>query len=366
MYTVPEAGTGSGQLPVSGWMKVRAVVSNAAGMTRTFETPVRVVSDMTVSIKLLPCDYDGRGLGDDSYPFPILLTAYNKNDVITSWKLKIVSPDKATNTIDLDAPNAHYATTTYNYDPYAGGNSLLQGTYTFQLEAVCASETARSEVISMDVIKEQNWDPMAEVNFASITQASDIAEYRWERQIINDLDFIAGDFIETDMDIHRCLPIAYDGTSANDVGMDLLLSIGLNGIDWVPWVLNVQFPAVDNGNSGLYINPTWLEGKETKYAGYIYGFPDSSLPLHFRLEKGGAYWNGQKIDAARWGTNQNKVLSVIDKLTAANTLYIGSTEGGHRSRAIYRFIRVVHNGRASSTKGGDSHFKDNPGYGGQL
>ncbi|MBR0109013.1 MAG: DUF4906 domain-containing protein [Bacteroidales bacterium] len=362
-YTVPEAGTSRGQLPVRGWMKVRAVVSNAAGMQRTFETPVRVISDMTVSIKLLPCDYDSRGLGEDPYPFPVLLTAYNEADQITSWKLKITSPDKATATIDLGTPNAHYATTVYNYNV---GNSLLQGTYSFQLEASCASETARSEVVSMDILKEQNWDPMADVDFSSIEQASDIAAYRWERQIITGLDFVAGDFIEADMDISRCIPIVYDGTSNNDVGMDLLLSIGLNGIDWVPWVLNVQFPAVENGNSGLYLNPTWIEGTTTKYAGYTYSFPDPDYPLHIRLEKGGAYWNGQSVDESRWGTNQNKVQSVIEKLTAANTLYIGSTEGYHRSRAIYRFIRVVHNGRDSSTTGGDSYFKDNPGHGGQL
>ena len=69
---------------------------------------------------------------------------------------------------------------------------------------------------------------------------------------------------------------------------------------------------------------------------------------------------------SKWGANQTNVQSVIDKLTAANTLYMGSTEGKHRSRAEYRFVRVVHNGRDSSTYTTDSNFKDNPGYGGQL
>ena len=367
-YTVPAAGTGRGQLPVRGWMKVRATVTNAMGMERVFETPVRVISDMTVSIKLLPCDYDGRGLAEDPYTFPVLLTAYDEATTITAWRLKITSPDKASHTVELGSPNAHYVTTVYNYNPYAGGNTLLQGTYTFQLEAV-STETVRSETVSMDILKEQNWDPMAGVDFASVEQASDIAGYRWERQMISGLDFVAGDFIETDMDIHRCeyKDYAGDDDREKDLGLDILVSIGLNSIDWVPWVLNVDFPRVDGTDpEGLYLNPTWLNGTATNSAGYIYCYPDRDIPAHFRLESGGAYWNGQKIDVSKWGANQNNVQSVIDKLLEANTLYIGSTEGSHRSRAIYRFIRVVHNGRDSSSHSADSNFKDNPGHGGQL
>lgn len=378
-YTVPAAGNGRKLLPVRGWMKVRAVVSNANGMRRTFETPVRVLSDMNLSIKLLPCDYDSRALNGDPYPFPVLLTAYDENEDISAWRLKIVSPDKAIKTVELEAPNAHYATTVYNYNPYYnatnGTNSLplLTGTYTFQLEAVGA-ETVRSELVSMDVIK-VNYRPVAADVATNATQASDLTVGttggRWERQMISGLDFMAGDFIETDMDISLCdfrTATAEGVTPDNNtnIGMDVLLSIGLNGIDWVPWVLNIDFPAVNNDNEGLYINPTWLDVSTTKNAGYIYSYPDSDLPLHFRLESGGAYWNGQKVDVSRWGTNQNKVQSVIDKLTEANTLYIGSTEGLHRSRANYRFVRVVHNGRDSSTQSVDSSFKDNPGNGGQL
>ena len=372
-YTVPAAGTGKKLLPVRGWMKVRAVVTNAAGMERTFETPVRVLSEMNMSIKLLPCDYDGRSLTDDPYPFPVLLTAYDKGYDITSWKLKIVSPDKATQTVDLGTPNARYTTTVYNYSPA----TLLTGTYTFQLEATGA-ETVRSEIVSMDVIK-VNYRPVETSVIDAATQASDLTvgatAGRWERQMISGLDFVAGDFIETDMDIHLC-EFKPDDTATTakehnnrDLGMDILLSIGLNGIDWVPWVLNVDFPSVANGPEGLYINPTWLDlskSNKTNNAGYIYCYPDREVPAHFRLESGGAYWNGQKIDVSRWGTNQTKVQSVIDKLTSANNLYIGSTEGYHRSRAEYRFVRVVHNGRDSTTERGDSNFKENPGNGGQL
>jgi hypothetical protein len=373
-YTVPAAGSGRNQLPVRGWMKIRATVRNAQGMEREFEAPVRVVSDMTASIKLLPCDYDGR-LG--KYPFPILLTAYDEDSHVNSWKLKIVSPDKATKTVDFGNPDTNYATQVYNYDPYSDGGKLLEGTYTFQLEAACEGEHVRSEVVSMQILHE-NYRPIEEsvvdaVNADHNTSASALMvgdhQGQWEREILTGLDFVAGDFIEADMDISKCLYHDYPGDNDfnKDVGMDMLISVGLNGTDWIPWVLNVQFPSVwPVTTPSLYINPTWLEGTSLVNQGYQYCFPDSDIPAHFRLEKGGAFWNGEKVDISRWGANQNKVQALMDKLTAANTLYIGSTDDYHRSRALYRFVRVVHNGRDSSVDSTDSDFKENPGHGGQL
>ena len=375
-YTVPGAGTTLGKLPVRGWMKVRATVRNAQGMERTFETAVRVVSDMTASIKLLPCDYDNR---TGNYPFPVLLTAYDDdtNAKVTSWKLKVVSPDKATRTFDFGNPNTNYATQVFEYNPYNGGD-LLEGTYTFQLEASSSSgETVRSEVVSM-LILHKDYRPIAEsvtdaVNADPNGKASDLMQGdhqgQWEREMLTGLDFVAGDFIEADMDISKCIYKDYPGDNDynKDIGMDMLISVGLNGTDWIPWVLNMQFPSVyPVVTPSLYVNPTWLEGTSLVNQGYQYCFPNSAIPAHFRLEKGGVYWNGEKVDIGRWGANQTKVQSVIDRLTAANTLYIGSTDDYHRSRALYRFVRVVHNGRDSSVNTTDSDFKDNPGHGGQL
>ena len=374
-YTVPKKGASTGQLPVGGWMKMRATVRNARAMERVFETPVRVISDMTASIKLLPCDYDNR---TGNYPFPVLLTAYDKDSNISSWRLKIVSPDKATKTVDFGNPATHYATQVYNYNPYENGGKLLEGTYTFQLEASSSDETIRSEVVSMLVLHE-NYRPVAESVTDAVNakadnqaQASDLMvgdhQGQWEREMLTGLDFVAGDFIEVDMDISKCIYKDNPNVDFNNrIGMDMLISVGLNGTDWIPWVLNIQFPSVYPVTvPSMYVNPTWLEGTSLVNQGLQYCFPDSTIPAHFRLEKGGVYWNGEKVDISRWGANQNKVQSVIDKLTAANTLYIGSTDDYHRSRALYRFVRVVHNGRDSSVDTTESDFKENPGHGGQL
>lgn len=379
-YTVPAFGTARKQLPVRGWMKVRATVRNAQGMERVFETAVRVISDMTASIKLLPCDYDNR---TGKYPFPVLLTAYDDdtNSKVTSWKLKVVSPDKATRTFELGNPNTNYATRVFEYNPYENGGDLLEGTYTFQLEASStsssSSETVRSEVVSM-LILHKDYRPIEEdvtdaVNSDPNGKASDLMvgdhQGQWEREMLTGLDFVAGDFIEADMDISKCIYKNYPGDDDynKDIGMDMLISVGLNGTDWIPWVLNIQFPSVYPVTvESMYVNPTWLEGTSLVNQGLQYCFPDSAIPAHFRLEKGGVYWNGENVDIGRWGVNQNKVQSVIDRLTAANTLYIGSTDDYHRSRALYRFVRVVHNGRDSSVDTTESDFKDNPGHGGQL
>lgn len=385
-YRIPEAGTGfdtSGRekLPVRGWMTVRAEVVNAMGMKRTFETPVHIVSEVTTSIKLLPCEYDSRGLDEDPYQFPVLLTAYDEDYDISSWKLKIVSPDKAVQSVDLGTPGTHYATTIYSYNPYEGGGTLLEGTYTFQLEAVCDGNTVRSEVVSMEVIH-VNMRPnsISEIEAAAEARTASALTGRWEREYVDGLDFMAGDFIETDMDVSLCEFIE-DPTATNDsqhrnqdLGMDDLITFGLSDIEWVPWTLNVNYPAVSNGEGWVYFNPTWLKPQVTPdasnrhvgSAGITYSMIDKDLPLHIRLEQNGLFWNGNRAEYGRWGSNQTSVQAAIEKLTAANALYIGSVEGYHRSRAKYRFVRVVHNGRDSSVKGGDSYFKDDPGYGGKL
>ena len=65
-------------------------------------------------------------------------------------------------------------------------------------------------------------------------------------------------------------------------------------------------------------------------------------------------------------TNRGRVQNVLDELINARTLYVGSTEGHHRSRAIYRFVRVVYNGDYSSTREGSSDFDQDPQNGGRL
>lgn len=363
-WTIPN------NLPVLGYMTVRAHVHNSV-FDRYFETHVRIVSEMMISMKLLPCNYNP---AVTQPPFPILMTAAHISQRIKSWKLWVKKPNEedatAVNLTVLPTnPGGEeitYASQVYNYTPQGG---LRQGTYVFQLEAELANEEkTRSETVTMDVLK-VNYQPIPQdvINEAHANgEASDLNGYPWPRMMIEDLNFAAGDFIETDMDLTNCVFIDR-GDNSRSIGLDNIISIGLNGINWDPWAFNVYYPRVATGSSyvdWLYLAPLWSGGG---YSGVPYQRLTNTAPQHFRLDKDGFFWNNQRIDYAAWPVeSQASVASVHAKLISANKLYLGSTEGSHRSRAKYRFVRVVYNGRNSSTREGMDDFNGNPQNGGNL
>lgn len=390
-------------IPVFGFMTVRAIVRNAAGIERTFDAPIRVVSELYTSIKLLPCEYTG----SVTNTFPILITASHKDQDVTSWELRVTSPDKRTTreTISTLGSGTTYSSTIYHFNP----GTLQEGTYTFQLEAVSGGLTTRSEEVSMDVLK-VNYNPTQGVNYDNIHEAADLLPYKWKREMVEGLDFSAGDFIETNMDVNHCVykpnfstidkaemeldKYTYyrkegdqyykiDETYFNghpdeqyyylnggiSVGLDNLISFGVSDIDWTNWSFHVFYPAVPSGETTgtiLRFNPVWNGG----YEGCNYVEIDRTKPLYIRLDKEGIYWNGKKMELSQFSEgNRTNVQEVLDRLTAAKTLYVGSVGGGtpaHISRATYRFVRVVYNGQFSTTSSSNSNFLNNPVYGGNL
>lgn len=372
-------------IPVYGFMTVRAIVRNAAGIERTFDAPIRVVSELYTSIRLLPCDYDGQ----PATTFPILITASHIDTPVSQWVLRVTNPDKRTERLPITLTGSPtYSSIIYQYDP----GTLKVGTYSFQLEAVCDGKTTRSEEVSMDVLQ-VNYDPTKGVNYSNIHQSSDIASYVWKREMIEGLNFAAGDFIETDMDINRCvfLPV-YCGPAPDytviepgdpgygdvenlskyaSVGLDNLISFGVSETAWTNNSFHVYYPAVPVGmTSGelLAFDPVWDATDDVHgYEGVNYVTVEHDKPLQIRLDKDGIFWNNNRMDISAFtDTNRARVQDVMDRLTNAKILYVGSTEGNHRSRAIYRFVRVVYNGDFSTTRGGNSDFYEDPVYGGSL
>ena len=380
-YTIPTSSTTleanlswliPNDLPVLGYMTVRAHVFNAV-FDRYFETPVRIVSDLMISMKMLPCNYDA----NVTEPlFPILMTAAHITEKIDSWTLWVKKPleENATAvhlTVLPTNPGGEeitYASQVYYYDPYSDQGGLRQGTYVFQLEAECDGDITRSETVTMEVLK-VNYQPIPQDVIDAAHdhgEASDLYEYPWPRMMIENLDFSAGDFIETNMDFTNCVFIDR-GENSRSIGLDNIISIGLNGINWDPWAFNVYYPRVAQGSpylDWLYLAPLWSGG----YSGKPYERLDADDPQHFRLDKDGFFWNNQRIDFSTWpdAESQASAASVHAKLISASTLYIGSTEGSHRSRAKYLFVRVVYNGRNSSTREGMDDFNGNPQNGGNL
>ncbi len=384
----------AGSIPVYGFMTLRAEVRNAAGITRFFDTPVRVVSPTYTSLRLLPCEYK---VPENKVEFPVLITASHFNEEVDSWLLRVTAPDKRTTTVDitgqLPTGDPTYASMIYAYDP----GTLRTGTYSFQLEAVCHGIITRSEEVSMDVLK-VNYDPMNDVDWMAVDDASDISDekYKWKREMVQGLDFASGDFIEADMDITRCqfIPVycgpAPDYTvlhpgdedegygdpaylsSYSSVGMDDLISFGVSDTGWTDYSFHVYYPAVPQLDptykDWIRFNAVWdSTDDDYGYEGSTYSRLNHDNPLHIRLDKDGVFWNNNRMEVSAFTeTNRAHVQDVLNRLINARTLYVGSTEGHHRSRAIYRFVRVVYNGEYSSTRGGNSDFKDDPIYGGSL
>ena len=401
-------------IPVYGFMTVRAIVRNAAGIERTFDAPIRVVSELYTSLKLLPCEYDGNPVTS----FPILASASHIDTPVTKWVLRITNPDKRTVREEITLSGSPtYSSTIYHYTP----GTLKTGTYTFQLEAVCDGKTTRSEEVSMDVLQ-VNYQPVPQsvidASYASVQEMLDaVNAYQWKREMVQGLDFASGDFIETDMDVSRCVFYAgytqvelsaaeiknnivqngyvyfriYEGNyvlldvdyldahqnetyyyldTGKSVGLDNLISFGLSDVSWTDWTLHTFYPAVPSGQTTgelLRFNPVWDGGN---YTGTNYAVVPHNKPIHIRLDKDGLYWNNTLMDISQFpeGSRSN-VEEVLRRLTNAKTLYVGSVGGGtpaHASRAVYRFVRVVYNGEFSTTRSGNTDFKEDPVFGGNL
>ena len=368
---------------VYGQMSIHATLRNTYGTEREFETPIRLESDLKLSIRLLPLQYNA---AQTDPQFPLLVTAYNvDSNHIVSWNLKRTTPsgsyDQNLELPDYGDSDVTYASRIVYFDN--PGSSLQEGTYTFQLEATDnAGNITRSDIVSMEVLKVY-YCPYTPAEISRINDSANQGskpDYytdetkikRWKRQMIQGLDFPSGDFIEANIDITNCIHIPFGdaGITSDDLGFDKIVTIGLNSTDWATNQFNVFYPScttsTDDSPTWLYFQPTWTVGTGVGYRGYDYSVIDSDNPLHLRLDKNGVHWNGNLVDIRKWPAGDlANIRNTFEKLMNAHTLFIGSTEG-NPSRATYRFVRVVYNGRDSAIRGGNDTFDQNPINGGKL
>ena len=194
------------------------------------------------------------------------------------------------------------------------------------------------------------------------------ASSKWYAQTISNMNFGAGDFIDTYMDVSNC---TYDPKNPNgpvdggkDLGMDNLLSLGYStqtadgkpGLEWRAGNGNFIFyyPARNGENNNLQI------ASLTNAISRIQPFSIDSGKLKVMLKRSNNqghlmlnnYGSAQEVEPdwlqeIRDHTQQEKedmavaAQGRLDELTNRSTVYIGSTEGSHRSRAVYKYVRVV-------------------------
>ena len=401
-WTVPT------DLALLGNMCIRAIVVNNAGNRKVLETPIRILSPVFASVRLLPCVYNGA----QNPSYPVLLTAHSPSSDIRRWTLIIKEPDNETNTVNIaTCSDARYWNTTWHF-AYSL-NSLATGTYSFQLDVLTEDGThTLSNIANMDVLRINYVPNPGTTGEAGYSTASDIT-VSWEPDVVTGMNMASGDFIEANIDLSNCsYYIVYqtdpstgeyilDGEDNkirdNDqtLGKDDIISIGITDTDHnstitVPYVYHIYYPAHDDSaddpqRDWLRPNISTSAGKSngTNYklfkggagSGFKlqrgnYYMPDPDYPQLFRLEKGGAFWNGQWMNTANWNEggqdgNPSKAAESLAEILSSDTFYIGSTQGYHRSRATYFYVRAVRNGTETNAAGGGVGFVD-PINGGEL
>ena len=402
-WTVPN------DLPLLGNMYIRAIVVNNAGTRKVLETPIKILSPVFASVRLLPCVYDGT----QNPSYPVMLTAHSPSSDIRRWTLIIKDPDNETNSVNIAAcSDTRYWNTSWQF-AYSL-NSLATGTYSFQLDVLTADgKHTLSNIAKMDVLRINYVPNPGRTGDAGYKKASDIT-VSWEPDVVTGMNMASGDFIEANIDLSNCsYYIVYKtdpetgeyllddkGNKIRDndqtLGKDNIISIGITDTDHnnkvtVPYVYHIYYPAHDDD---VNANPqkNWLRPNISKSTGSDksngtnyklfkggagtgfmlqsgnYYMPDPDYPQLFRLEKGGAFWNGQWMDTSLWDDGANSpenAAASLAQILSSDTFYIGSTQGTHRSRATYFYVRAVRNGTETNAAGGGVGFVD-PINGGSL
>lgn len=206
------------------------------------------------------------------------------------------------------------------------------------------------------------------------------ATSKWYAQAITNLDFSSGDFIDAFMDVSNCTwapnPKTSGQVNSADLGMDNLISIGpstkivdgdKHGVEWQSNNVLLYYPAhrldIDKDNLQIAVLSSGSTSRVQPfdiYSGHLRVLlrkegnngrlrvnnfnPDPSDP------KAGDYepnWideevgkNGHPTDVEK-PTYAANAQSRLDNLISKSTLYVASTEGAHRSRAVYKYVRVV-------------------------
>ena len=171
------------------------------------------------------------------------------------------------------------------------------------------------------------------------------------------------------MDVSNCTygPKNPNSTDKSDLGMDNLLSLGrrIQSVDgkpalqWSPGNGNIIFyyPARNGDKNNLQIavlsnaisraQPFSIDsGKMRVLLKRFNG--EGHLILNNYGEAQGVEpdWYSQEIYDYKYSESELQSMAEaaqgrLDELTNSNTLYMASTEGVHRSRAVYKYVRVV-------------------------
>jgi len=348
-YTIPDVS-------VLGDMSFKATLKNAAGQIKSFTTPVTILSDIDVSIRLLPCEYDADRANAQ---FPILVNAISDGTVaFNTAKLRVVSPDGIAKTFTLSTASSAPWSMVYNYTD--GGSitdfdDLQIGTYTFQFYVEDASDTpVFTKEVSMDVLLK---DSQPNGAYWSVTAGGDLGE---------------NDFIEAKMDVSGIADQARENILS--VGTKITKADGESDYTKT-YAFHLFYPDAASNNK-TRLEPVAGSGLISERLCYLsangtFNANPSDL-LIFRVDPSGVYWNSfDYLDSSFGSYDANKTKrynALLEDLCSQNELLIGAMREDGPSYADYKYIRVVRNGTATADDSmqWDGSFEDDPVDGGYL
>jgi hypothetical protein len=318
-------------------MKFKVEMRNAAGTSKTFETPFVLGSALAGCSFSFPRE---GGTAEKGTPLKIDIGSRNGRSKLTSavlhWKAAGDS-DYQEMALVVPGEEVEYHGVLYT-DEIIG--SAAWGTeanrykeYLFYVTATCEDETEFvSSTLSQQFVRlNYTPNPVPAGGWTNISQCNT----KWENTVTG-LDFSKGDFIEADMDLTNCTYVYIDGNADHDLGKDNLFGFSTNDIGsinnsfiwYYPSVQNLVAPPGDLGRIWSRIHAGRWSAHE------ITGVMTS---LNLILDKDGILRDGTRYTGNPGDWNSR----VKPALTSASTIKIGSKEGIHQSRATYNYIRVV-------------------------
>lgn len=330
-------------------MKLQIELRNAAGTVSTFEE-----SFSLTTILLTRCSISLPSVSDAEKGMPIRISIGNRSKTLPlanvtlhwkasdgTWQTRVL--EDGSNNLVTFTRNEYlrniigeeaWATEANRYKEYqfyvtASGSDGSQ----------YVSETVSNQILKLGYCL----NPVPPEGWTDISQCSGT----WTEKV-SDLNFSNGDYIEVDMDLTNCRYKYISGNASTDLGQDNIIGFSYDNFNTPKESANNKaiknsiiwyYPSVEKlVNSDNPADWGWIRSRihAGKWGAVT---PDEGVlkAMNIILDK-----DGLIRDGSRWNDNPGDWNSrVKNLLTSSSSVWIGSVEGIHHSRAIYNHIRVV-------------------------
>ena len=333
--------------------KFKIILRNTA-TSRTIEHPFTLTSS-----HLTRCSVSLPPVSDPDKGMPVHVNIGSRNsyahltNVSLHWKASDEEGDFHTKVLENGSGNiSSYSGDVYLKDIIGnaawGTEANRYKEYQFYVTATCSdgsqyvSETVANQILKLDYCL----NPVPEGGWTSINQC----QGTWTEEV-SGLNFANGDFIEVDMDLRNCRYKYLTGVAATDLGQDNIIGFSADNFNTPGEAANNKaiknsliwyYPSVQNlVNSDNPEDWGWIRSRV--HAGkWSAKTPDEGVlsAMNLILDK-----DGLIRDGSRWTENPGdwdaRIKSLLTNSSSSSSVWIGTNEGVHHSRATYNYIRVV-------------------------